>query len=161
MLRAHKSKKAYPEYKRHQCKKYERKLQSEIFGEYEKTKINKKEQSSLTCENSQPKYRCEACKKDFERSYWSSHERKNTSRPNRRKATALVCKTCRGKGYSAHDTNTYCCTACSRKCSVQRFDYASLRNFKNCNRSKLLCKACSNRIKLKKRSSKKQQYKCK
>ena len=142
------------------CKQCARVLGSRKFSNHELRMFRNKQDHALKCEECKGKYKCGACNKYFKKKYWSSQERKNTSRPSRRRPTALVCKTCRDKGYHAHDTNTYCCTTCDKKYGGKKFDYASLRNFKNCNRQKLLCKECSRLFKLENIRSKKRPSLC-
>ena len=138
------------------CSECERTRGSMKYDRNDILRFKKKQLEDLTCNECKSiqsylkKYRCHACWRYFDRNNWTSTERKNATRPAREKSTALVCKSCRQDGYDAKDLNTYRCTTCNKKGGGNKFNYASLRSFKNSHRDHLLCKDCSRRTRLKK-----------
>ena len=94
--------------------------------------------------------KCAACNTLYLQSYWSKSERDH----HLSKGTRLVCRTCRAKGCTAHDTKLYTCQNCEIQAGSSKFDKVCLQNFNHQSRSKLICISCSAKAKARERTLK-------
>ena len=94
--------------------------------------------SALRCLHCKTLVKCAACQIGYEKSYWSASELKM----QKARGTVLVCKDCRSKGCTPHDTHMYKCTTCAREMGSARFDVVSFQHFRDHGRRTLTCKDC-------------------
>ena len=105
---------------------------------YNKAKSGRR-QAGLVCRECQSRIPCDACKKRYPKKEWPVKMLAN----QRNGGTNLVCRNCREKGCTAHDMNVYTCQRCRKEIGSGRFDKKLLENFKNLDRRKLICLACT------------------
>jgi len=91
----------------------------------------------LICEDCKSKLRCAVCKVDQNAKAFTKDERDHHAK----RGTALVCKLCRGNGYSPHDLRSYLCSGCGKNGGARNFDAQNVDNHNRRNDA-LVCLSC-------------------
>ena len=92
---------------------------------------------------------CHVCRNVFDASSWTAEVIRNHKRFNR----ALVCQSCKARGYSTGRYATHQCHDCSEHFGSLNFDKQTLRNSKRSKKCALVCRDCQSKLRCSKCST--------
>ena len=104
--------------------------------------------AELLCLECQSKIPCDGpCKQRYPKTSWPAQ----VLRDQKKRGSKIMCSGCREKGCTAHDLNLYTCQRCHQDLGSGRFSRDLLHDFRDHDRPKLICLACTREVNEKER----------